>query len=133
VITPGAGCSITSTAAGSTIEATGRFPVRAAFFTGARLALATAPFVAFARAALESLRAFPRVADFPRSFPLFCTFDLFLRLAMIPPGLVGAPMPDQKTTGQVRQLTRTSYQQMISPTAADGKDLGSRVFFFTFI
>jgi hypothetical protein len=32
------------------------------------------------------LRAFPRVAEFPlRSFPRFCTFDFFLRLAMVHP------------------------------------------------
>ena len=106
----------------------GCFTFRAAVFTGALfgLALATARFVAFARATLDSLRVFPRVADLAPNFPRCCTFDR-LRLAMIPPRLFGAPMPDQ-----VRQLTRTSYQQMISPTAADGKELGSPVFVFAF-
>src|ERR1700720_1094179 len=86
ISTPGAGCSITSTATVSTTGATGRFTFRAAFFTGAGLglALATARFVAFA--ALAALRALPRLAEFPlRSFARFCTFDAFLRLAMIDP------------------------------------------------
>jgi hypothetical protein len=88
VITPGAGCSITSTALVST---TGRFRTsfRGAFFTGARLdfALATVRFVAFA--AMAALRDLPRLAEFPlRSFARFCTFDAFLRLAMIDPWLV---------------------------------------------
>jgi hypothetical protein len=69
----------------------GLFDPPAAFFTGARfgLVLATVCFAAFAR---ENLRAFPRVAEFPlRSFPRFCTFDFFLRLASgQPPVLVGA-------------------------------------------
>jgi hypothetical protein len=73
VITPGAGCSITSAATVSTTGATGRFTFRAAFFTGAGLglALATVRFVAFPRADLATLRALPRaVAPF-----LFCAFD----------------------------------------------------------
>jgi hypothetical protein len=89
VITPGAGCSITSAATVSTTGATGRFTFRAAFFTdaGLGLALATVRFVAFPRAALDTLRALPRaVAVF-----LLCTFDFFLRLAMIRPVLVGGP------------------------------------------
>jgi len=62
----------------STAGATGSLVRRAAFFTGARLGLALAT-VRF------TLRALPRVAAF-----LFCTFDRFLRLAMIdPPGRVG--------------------------------------------
>jgi hypothetical protein len=78
VITPGAGCSITSAATVSTTGATGRFTFRAAFFTGAGLGLAVR-FVAFA--ALDTLRALPRaVAAF-----LFCAFDCFFRLAMIRP------------------------------------------------
>jgi hypothetical protein len=87
VITPGAGCSITSTATVSTAGAAGRFTFRAAFFTGAvlGLALATVRFVALALADLVALRALPRVAEFR-----FCTFDPFLRLAMIAPALVGA-------------------------------------------
>ena len=85
VITPGTGCSITSTATVST----GCFTFRAAFFTGAGLglALATVGFVAFA--ALDTLRALPRLAGL-RSFARFCTFDAFLRLAMIRPPLVVA-------------------------------------------
>jgi hypothetical protein len=68
----------------------------AAFFDGLGLgfAFATVRFAAFA-----TLRALPRLAEFPlRSFPPFCTFDCFLRLAMI------APLSDQNTTGQVRYL-----------------------------
>jgi hypothetical protein len=54
------------------------------------LALVTVRFVAFA--ALDTLRALPRLAELPlRSFARFCTFDAFLRLAMIDPLLVGAP------------------------------------------
>jgi hypothetical protein len=50
-------------------------------------ALATVRFVVFPRAALDILRALPRVvATF-----LFCTFDCFLRLAMIRPVLAGGP------------------------------------------
>jgi hypothetical protein len=84
VIMPGAGCSITSTATVSTTGATGRFTFRAAFLAGAGLglALATVGFVAFA--ALAALRALPRLAEL-RSFARFCTFDAFLRLAMIDP------------------------------------------------
>jgi hypothetical protein len=38
------------------------------------------------------LRGLPRLAEFPlRSFARFCTFDCFLRLAMIAP-LVGASL-----------------------------------------
>ena len=82
VITPGAGCSITSTATVSTTGVTGCFTFRAAFFVGAGLglALATVGFVAFE--ALAALRALPRLAEL-RSFARFCTFDAFLRLAMI--------------------------------------------------
>ena len=60
------------------------FKRNAAFFAGARLglALATVRFVAFA--ALAALRALPRLAEL-RSFARFCTFDAFLRLAMIDP------------------------------------------------
>jgi hypothetical protein len=90
VITPGTGCSITSTATVSTTGVTGCFTFRAAFFTGAGLglglALAIVRFVGFA--ALAALRALLRLAEFPlRNFARFCTFDAFLRLAMIdPPG-----------------------------------------------
>jgi hypothetical protein len=86
VITPGAGCSITSTATVSIAGAADGFTFRATFFTdaGLGLALATGRFVAFA--ALAALRALPRLAEFPlRSFARFCTFDAFLRLAMIDP------------------------------------------------
>jgi hypothetical protein len=78
------GCSITSTATVSTAATTGCLIRRAAFFTGARfgLALITVRFVAFT--ALDILRALPRLAEL-RSFAGFCTFDAFLRLAMISP------------------------------------------------
>jgi hypothetical protein len=84
---------------------TGRFTFRATFFAAARLgfALATVRFVAFA--ALDALRALPRLAEL-RSFARLCTFDPFLRLAMIDPlwlVLRNALMPDQKTTGQPSQ------------------------------
>jgi hypothetical protein len=75
-----------STTTVSTTRADGRTPFRAAFFTAAclGLALATVRFVAFA--ALDTLRALPRLAEFPlRSFACFCAFDAFLRLAMIDP------------------------------------------------
>jgi hypothetical protein len=85
VITPGAGCSITSTATVSITGVTGCFTFRAAFFTGAGLGLALAT-VRFAFAALDTLGGLPRLAEFPfRSFARFCTFDAFLRLAMIDP------------------------------------------------
>ena len=80
VITSGAGFS---TATVSTAGATGCFTFRAVFFTGAGFGLAVR-FVAFADFA--ALRALPRLAEFTlRSFPRFCTFDPFLRLAMIDP------------------------------------------------
>ena len=82
---PGAGGSITSAVTVSTTGATGCFTFRAAFFTCAGLgfAFATVRFVAFAFAAL---RALPRFAAFPlRSLARLCTFDCFLRLAMIAP------------------------------------------------
>ena len=80
-ITPGAGCSITSTATVSTAGATSS----AAFFIGARLglALATARFAAaFPRVAVDSFLALGRAfAPF-----LFWTFaDCFLRFAMVDP------------------------------------------------
>ena len=55
----------------------------AASFDGLGLGLASAT-VRFA--ALDTLRALPRLTDLPLgSFPRFCTFDPFLRLAMIAP------------------------------------------------
>jgi hypothetical protein len=71
------GFSITSTV--STTAATGCFIRRTAFFA-VRLgfALATVRF----GATLDTLRALLRLAEFLRSFR-FCTFDRFLRLAMI--------------------------------------------------
>ena len=80
----GGGCSITSTATVSTAATMGCLIRRAAFFTGARLglALATARFAAFATFA--TLRALLRLAEFAlRSFARPCTFDPFLRFAMI--------------------------------------------------
>jgi len=93
---------------------TGGFTFRAAFFTGAGLglALATVRFVAFA--ALDTLRAFPRLAEL-RSFAGFCTFDAFLRLAMIDP-LVVCPL----------QATRTAL--MIKGQTAKSRHLIQRVF-----
>jgi hypothetical protein len=80
---PGAGYSITSVATVSTTGATGCFTFRAACFTGAGLGLVLA---AVRFAALAPLRALPRFAEFAlRSFARFCTFDAFLRLAMIDP------------------------------------------------
>ena len=80
VITSGAGFS---TATVSTAGATGCFTFRAVFFTGAGFGLAVR-FVAFAD--FPALLALPRLAEFTlRSFPRFCTFDDFLRLAMIDP------------------------------------------------
>jgi len=72
-----------STATVSTTRAIGCFTFRAAFFTGARfgLAWATIRFAAFA-----TLRALLRLAEFAlRGFARLCTFDPFLRLAMIAP------------------------------------------------
>ena len=82
VITPGAGCSITSTATVSTTGATGCLIRRATFFTAAaRLDLALATVFA-----AEALPALARLAGFLLgSFPRFWAFDCFLRLAMIVP------------------------------------------------
>ena len=67
----------------STTGATGCFTFRAAFFTGAGLGLALA---AVRFAALATLRALLRLAEFAlRSLARPCTFDPFLRLAMIGP------------------------------------------------
>src|SRR6516165_8137714 len=89
VASTGTGCSITSAATVSTTGAIGCcFTFRAVFFTDARLglALATARF-----AVLATLRALLRLAEFAlRSLARLCTFDPFLRLAMIdPPWSVG--------------------------------------------
>jgi hypothetical protein len=111
VITPGAGRSITSTATVSTTGVTDCFTFRTAFFTGACLGLAVAAvrFVAFPLADLDTLRALPRVADFLLgSFPRFCTFDAFLRLAMIDP-----PGAAQRYNGPSRSpLSNASYHQI---------------------
>ena len=86
VITPGAGRSITSTATVSIAGTADGFTFRAAFFTGEGFGLALATVRVVALAALAALRALPRLAEFPlRSFARFCTFDAFLRLAMIDP------------------------------------------------
>jgi hypothetical protein len=54
------------------------------------LALVTVRFVGFPRAALATLRASPRLAEFPLlRFARLCAFDAFLRLAMIAPVPVG--------------------------------------------
>ena len=86
---------VTSAGAGfstATVSTTGAigccFTFRAVFFTDARLGLALAT-VRFA--VLATLRALLRLAEFALgSLARLCTFDPFLRLAMIgPPGLVG--------------------------------------------
>jgi len=96
-----------STTTVSTTRTDGCFSFRAAFFTVARLglAVATVRLVAFALADFAALRALPRLAEFPlRSFARFCTFDPFLRLAMIDPlvrlvGVKGYPQEmAEKTT-----------------------------------
>jgi len=84
-------------------------PRRAAFFTGARLGLALAT-VRLAGAAFRALRS---LAEAPLgSFPRFCTFDRFLRLAMIDPlfwlVLRKALMPDHK----VPATYQTGYHQI---------------------
>jgi hypothetical protein len=107
VITSGVGCSITSTATVSTNGAIGCFTFRATFFTGAGLGLgrATVRFVAFA--ALDTLRALARLAEL-RSLAGFCTFDAFLRLAMIAPLVLR-----NDTTVQVAASYQiASYQQI---------------------
>jgi hypothetical protein len=118
LITPGAGCSITSTATVSTTGVTGWFTFRAAFFTGARLgfAFATVRFVAFPRAALATLRALPRFAEFLlRSLARLCTFDPFLRLAMIRPrSLIGCSATDMMSDHKVAATYQTSYHQISS-------------------
>ena len=96
----------------STVGATGSFC--AAFFTGACLGLALLG-ARFAFAALDTLRALPRLAEVPLgSFPRFCTFDAFLRLAMIAP--FGAA---ERYNGPSRsQLSNASYQQIARLSAA---------------
>src|SRR5215469_11168819 len=95
VITPVAGCSITSEATVSTTGAIGCFTFRAAFFTGAGLglALATARFAAF-----TILRPLPRLAEFPfRTLARLFTFDPFLCLAMIAPLVDGPQLIDARS------------------------------------
>ncbi len=64
-------------------------------------------FVAFARVALDTLRA---LADFPLRSARFCSLERFLPLAMIAP-LARAPtlMTDPKTPGHVPTSRSTSY------------------------
>jgi hypothetical protein len=58
---------------------------------------------------LAALRALPRLAEL-RSFARFCTFDAFLRLAMIDP--LGAV---QRYNGPSRSpLSNASYQQIVA-------------------
>jgi hypothetical protein len=114
VITPGAGCSITSTATASTTGATGCFTFRAAFFTGVRLGLALATVLACA-----VLRALPRFAEFLfRSLARLCTFVPFLRLAMIAP--FGAA--ERYNCPSRSELSNISYQQ-IAVLSARGQAL----------
>ncbi len=113
VITPGAGCSITSTATISTTGVTGRFTFRAAFFTGEGFGLALATVRVVALAALDALRALPRLAEFPlRSFARFCTFDAFLRLAMIaPPDACNDTTVQVAARYQTRVITRFQLER----------------------
>ena len=116
VITPGAGCSTTST---TTVSRTGCFRASfpGAFFTAARLGLglATVRFVAFADFA--PLAALPRLAEFPLcSLARFWTFDPFFRLAMIAP--FGAP---QRYNPLSRAKHQTAgYQQIAVERATAG-------------
>jgi hypothetical protein len=110
VIRPGAGCSITSAATVSTTAATGCFTFRAAFFTGPGLglALATARF-----AVLATLRALLRLAEFAlRSLARLCTFDPFLRLAMIDPPFWLMLRNALTLDHRVPATYQTSYQQI---------------------
>jgi hypothetical protein len=57
------------------------------------------------------LRALPRLAEFAlRSLARLCTFDPFLRLAMIAPVLVGAR---KRIDARVPATTQSSYQQIV--------------------
>jgi hypothetical protein len=127
VITPGAGCSITSTATVSTTGVTGGFTFRAAFFTGAGLglALATVRFGAFV--ALDTPRALPRLAEL-RSFAGFCTFDAFLRLAMIAPLVLRNDTTVQVSARyQTRVITRFhGFAVLMSASRAVNFDLDQR-------
>jgi hypothetical protein len=115
VITPGAGCSITSTATVSIAGAADGFTFRAAFFTGAGLGLALAAVRLVAFAALATLRALPRLAEFPlRSFARFCTFDAFLPLAMIAPLVLR-----NDTTAQLAASYQTRVINRSQRTATD--------------
>jgi hypothetical protein len=115
VITPGAGCSITSTATVSTAVAADG----ATFFAAARLglALATARFAAFfPRAALDSFLALgSNFAPF-----LFWTFDdFFLRLAIVDPLFwlaLRKLIDDRSKDNQLRVAAThsTGYQQTFS-------------------
>jgi hypothetical protein len=120
VITPGAGCSITSTATVSTAGAVECF-IR--LFAGARLGLALATVccaAAFPRAALDGFLAFGRaVAPF-----FFWTFDdCFLRLAIVGPLFWLAPRKriDARSRDNRHRVAATypeSYQQTFSAWAA---------------
>ena len=96
----------------STTGATGGFTFRAIFFTGAGLglALATVRFAGFA-----TLRALLRLAEFALlSLARFCTFDPFLRLAMIFPLFWMVPAPAHLTQhGRVPATKQSSYQQIV--------------------
>src|SRR6516165_8478423 len=113
VIWPGAACSITSAATISPTGATGRFTFRAAFFTGARLGLALAT-IRFA--ALAALRTLLRLAEFAlRSLARPCTFDPFLRLTMIVPGLVSATQCiDARSPSPGNQTIELSTDRVVS-------------------
>jgi hypothetical protein len=86
---------------------------------GLGLALATVRFVGFA--ALAALRALPRLAEL-RSFARFCTFDVFLRLAMIDP-----PGAARQYNGPSRSpLSNASYQQIAAGAGAVAEVIGTQ-------
>jgi hypothetical protein len=68
----------------------------------AALALANAPLVRLRALAREAVCSFPR----------FCTFDPFFRLAMIAPVLVAASASALMQPGRVSATYQTSYQQI---------------------
>src|SRR6516162_1895375 len=127
VASTGPGCSITSAATVSTTGAAGCFTFRATFLTGAGLgvAFATARF-----AVLATLRALPRLAGFAlRSLARLCTFDPFLRLAMIDPrGLLVCVtsypqgMADQTTNGSLSNLSNEFSKRELVPCLPNDED-----------
>jgi hypothetical protein len=92
------------------------------------LALATVRFIAFAFADLDTLRALPRAVAPPL---LFCTFDPFLRLAMIDPLIwlvcvTGYPqgIADQTSNGSLGNLSNGFSNHCSNTTAAIASLIG---------